>query len=85
MTSRAADPDLRRSAIEAARDVQGVTVETYFAHFAEGEPKRVVFDQCDEMRRWVPQELLTVEEMEKSFLLVFSTLSTVKGSCDSCF
>jgi hypothetical protein len=36
--------DLRRSAARLREMFPGVTVETYFAHFSDGEPKRVVFD-----------------------------------------
>jgi len=36
--------DLRRSAARLRDMFDGVTVETYYAHFSAGEPKRVVFD-----------------------------------------
>jgi hypothetical protein len=36
--------DLKRSAARLRDMFDGVTVETYFAHFAPGEPKRVVFE-----------------------------------------
>ena len=36
--------DLRRSAARLREMFDGVTVETYFARFSEGEPKRVVFE-----------------------------------------
>ena len=37
--------DLRRSAVRLRQMFDGVTVETYFAHFGAGEPKRVVFEK----------------------------------------
>jgi hypothetical protein len=37
--------DLRRSAVRLRQMFDGVTVETYFAHFGGGEPKRVVFEK----------------------------------------
>ncbi|HEY1304435.1 MAG TPA: carbonic anhydrase [Vicinamibacterales bacterium] len=36
--------DLRRSAARLREMFDGMTVETYFAHFAPGEPRRVVFE-----------------------------------------
>ena len=37
--------DLRRSSAKMREMFKDVIVEAYFAHFAEGDPKRVVFDR----------------------------------------
>jgi len=36
--------DLRRASTRLREMFDGVTVETYFAHFSDGDPKRVVFE-----------------------------------------